>query len=374
MISTSSTDSPNLKKRVLYVANKALPASDYRILYGQKTKTCDVIYGLPKRPASLDDNQYIRMNFGEGIAWSDIFNFLHLLHQLVRNRSKIDFTHYYSTKLVLFGPFVSALARIPSFVTITGLGRSFEESGPLTRLWRYLYLFIVRFSIILSRCVFFQNYGDLQSFAQLFPAYQQKFKYLGSAAFIPSPTNKDFHSTQLKILLVTRLMPAKGVEDFLLVARHFKDKPIEFTLIGPPSLGHELLLKSVNEGNSEGVVDYKGEMKNEALWHEFHTSHIFYFPSTYPEGLARVMLEAGLAGLCPIAYNIVSNKDLIKEGHGFLLEENDVEGAIQVINELYSDRVKLARLAHNYQTYIQNTYSIQAYCDRLDTFIKHFIY
>ena len=78
------------------------------------------------------------------------------------------------------------------------------------------------------------------------------------------------------------------------------------------------------------------------------------------------MLEAGFARLCPIAYDIPANQDLIDKGNGFLLPCGDTEQVIQILVELYNNRTGLEQNAINYQTHITKNYNMTAYAKRMD--------
>src|SRR5688572_19076455 len=90
--------------RLLYVANKRLPDSDYRLCYRHATTLADVVYGLPAKPATLESREFLRLGFDEGIRLSDAANLWKLFHYLRASLGSYDLVHFFSTKLQLFGP------------------------------------------------------------------------------------------------------------------------------------------------------------------------------------------------------------------------------------------------------------------------------
>ena len=83
--------------------------------------------------------------------------------------------------------------------------------------------------------------------------------------------------------------------------------------------------------------------------------------------MPRVMLEAGHAGMCPVASDIPAHRDLIKSGGGFLLtHNNELESLVKYLQRLETDRSELMRNAHAYQTHILKNYTVDAYVKRLD--------
>jgi glycosyltransferase involved in cell wall biosynthesis len=103
---------------------------------------------------------------------------------------------------------------------------------------------------------------------------------------------------------------------------------------------------------------------------ELSLAHIYYFPSSYGEGLSRTMLEAGFACLCPVAYDIPANKDLIAENRGFLLPVGDTSSVISILERLFPDRKLLSSNAHSYQRFITDNYNMDRYAERMDGLLR----
>ncbi|HEC35630.1 MAG TPA: glycosyltransferase [Anaerolineae bacterium] len=356
------------KLRVLCVANKAFPDGDHRLACPQLSKVCSITYALPSKPDVLDENCYVRMGFSEGLHISIIYHFIALLVYLVRNRRRLDFVHYCSTNLILLGPLLSKLAGLPSIITVTGFGRTFSSHKLRFRLLRPLYMLLMGISMRCASRVLFQNRGDLEWLATRFPWASDKFRYVGSAVSMPVTRHKSFSASRLRVLLVARLLPDKGIEDFLQVADALHQKEFEFVLVGPASRGFDELAARVKDYHLRGVIDYKGELDPVATLEEFAQAHVFYFPS-YGEGMARVMLEAGFARVCPIAYDIPANRDLVVDGGGFLLNSGSVKQVISILEDLAGDRKLLERNAIAYQDHIVEHYDIQTFSQRMDNIL-----
>ena len=354
------------KLRILYVSNKTLPTGDYRLLYGQCKEDCDIIYALPDKPEDLAEDRYVKMGFREGLSVKDAFLFFHFFAYLYKNRKRFDLAHFYSTKLILFGPIICRFLRIPSLITLTGLGRIFYDNRFIYRKLRKPYLLCIRISMALTQVVLFQNRGDLQFFSDTFPSQRYRFYYIGSAMDFPLARNKDYSAVKLTVFLVSRLLESKGILDFLKVAERLQGDFFDFVLVGPPSKGCETLSDKVQLCHSKGIITYKMELYGEPLINEYHRSHIFYFPSKYGEGLPRVLLEAGFSGLCPIAYDIPANHDLIGPGRGFIVPTGAIDEVTRILMELYRDRKRLESEAFEYQLFIQGHYIGDVFIKRMD--------
>lgn len=369
---TSHDADPNAgaRLRVLYVANKALPHADYRMAYGRESRRVEVTYGLPGPVAGVPAERFVRVDLREGMGARDLFPLLRLYAYLRRNRRRLHLAHFYSTKLVLVGPLLARAAGVRSLVTVTGLGRTFSEGGAAYALLRRVYLRLARASLGASEAFLFQNNGDLRWLAERIPEHAGKMSYIGSAVSVPDTGERDYEATPLGVLLVTRVMAAKGVDDFIEVARRLHGDRFRFVLVGPPSTGEDALLQRVKAAAEAGWMEYRGELSGDALYDEFRRAAVFYFPSRYAEGLARVMLEAGFFGLCPVACDIVSNRDLLAQGRGFLLPAAaGADDAAALLERLETDRGLLRANAETYRAFVREAYTQEAYTRRMDALL-----
>lgn len=353
----------------LYIANRFLPSNDYRIVYPAYSRICSITYGLPDWYNNRPPEDYLSIKFGEGFHLKDIYQLIKLFYYLRENRKKYDFVHFYATILILFGPLIAKFAGVPAIFTITGFGRTFTSKERRLFILRPIYFFFLCISILLSKGILFQNRSALKTLSKLLPFAKRKFHYVGSAIEFDPVECKTFNSKIINVLCVARLFPDKGIEDFLLVADHLHNNNFKFTLIGPPSQGFENLLVKVQNYASCGIIDYLGEIDSTNTRKQYEKADIFFFPSYYGEGLSRVLLEAGFARLCPIAYDISANKDLIDEGRGFLVDIRDTEIVIAILKRLFIDRALLEQNACLYQDYIVSNYNISTYSKRMDNIL-----
>jgi glycosyltransferase involved in cell wall biosynthesis len=306
------------------------------------------------------------MDFREGLKFKDALNFLKLFLYLCKNQKQIDAVHYYSTLLVLFGPILTYLVGIPAVVTLTGFGRAVTNPQFQYRLLRPIYFVFLWISIRLSDRMLFQNHADQKMIARRFPRLEHKLTYVGSAVVSSVVNQKNFDGDTSRVLLVARLLPDKGIDDFIEIATRLRQEEFEFVLVGPSSVGYDELLDRVKVAHQRGIIRYLGELDTVATEKQFHQAHIFYFPSYYGEGMPRVMLEAGFAKACPIAYDISANLDLVQEDRGFLVPTGDIDQVERNLKELNRDKKKIECHAAAYQKHILENFRIESYAHRLD--------
>ncbi|MHB0959437.1 MAG: glycosyltransferase [Pirellulaceae bacterium] len=347
-------------------ANKMLPAQDYRVNYALNCSWIGVHIAMPGKTEQLPDDRYVQFRVGEGICVSDVSEFARLFTFLLRRRRNIAINHFFSTKFVLFGPILSRMAGIASVVTITGFGRVFNASGPGYRAFRALYFAVLFCSLRFARLVLFQNRGDMAYLAGRFPSYASRFRYIGSAVDVRPLFKETYGQAVLTVVCVARLHWSKGVHDFLDVAERLRGPRYDFVVVGPKSKGDEYLYERVTTLHQKGVIRYAGELGEDDLRTVYEKAHVLLFLS-YGEGMPRVMIEAGLAGVCPVAYDINANRDLVPDArHGYLIRRGDIAAAAEAITQLYDDRSLLRSKAKAFQEHAIENFSMEAYRRNMD--------
>jgi len=133
-----------------------------------------------------------------------------------------------------------------------------------------------------------------------------------------------------------RLVPQKGQEILIEVAKQLKDKGYSFEIVvaGEGKLKESLLQKALDEGVAEqlrflGFVDNMPQFLN--------SIDIFLFPSHW-EGFGYVIAEAMYCEKPVVAFNISSNPELVINNEtGFLVEQGDVAAFAEKAEILIND-------------------------------------
>ena len=114
------------------------------------------------------------------------------------------------------------------------------------------------------------------------------------------------------------------------------------------------------------MLDYVGALEEDYLAKLYSVSDVFCFTS-HGEGMPRVMLEAGMFGLCPVAYDIEAHRDLVVSGvSGYLVAVRDARGISRCLELLSEDRRLLEGCATRYSIHVRENFSQDAYGDRIE--------
>jgi len=207
---------------------------------------------------------------------------------------KPDIIHHVSIKPVIYGGIAARLTGIPAVVgAMSGLGRVFSDNNTKAKILRQ----IVRpmFKIALSHrntSMIFQNPDDQQTFINMGLIKENRTELIrGSGVdldvFTPVPETED----KPIVLFAGRLMWKKGVAEFVEAAKELGEKA-RFVIVGyseptSPDAVPEEYLKQQAEA---GIIEWWG--KRDDMPDVFAQSHIVCLPSSYGEGVPRVLIEA----------------------------------------------------------------------------------
>jgi glycosyltransferase involved in cell wall biosynthesis len=225
---------------------------------------------------------------------------------------KPDIVHHFTIKPVLYGSFVAGIARVAAVVnSISGLGAVF---GSWLRKRSLRSLVALRFA---KMCLWaghwsfvFQCEEDRSAFekAGFLSRARQVLILPGTGVVLTEVlSEKDPSPLPLEVVFVGRLLVRKGARIFLDLARacHADKLPLRFSLIGPLVAGNSvdcLTEIEINNWQTAGFGRYLGYQVD--LIPLLHTTHILVLPSSYEEGLPRIVLEGAVACLAMITSDI----------------------------------------------------------------------
>lgn len=135
---------------------------------------------------------------------------------------------------------------------------------------------------------------------------------------------------KIRLLYVGRLISRKNVNLIIDVYEKLKNKyNLSFTVVGDGPELDKLKMKSND-------VIFKGLVENPQKYYK--NADIFITPSKYGEGLQGTILEAMSSGLTIVATDTEINRELLKDGGGFLVKPNleSLEKGIE--NAISADR------------------------------------
>lgn len=242
----------------------------------------------------------------------------------IYKKEKPDIVHHVALKPVIYGSVAARFSSQSSVVNaLAGLGFLFVSKKIKARLLRP---FIeVAFKKLLNAPkvrVIFQNPDDLSLLISRNILVSEKAVLIkGSGVdtsefYVTSETNE-----KPLVILASRMLWDKGIGDFVEAACQLIKEGIEakFVLVGegdpdnPNSISHNQLLA----WQSENVIEWWG--KRADMQAVFSKSHIVCLPSSYGEGVPKVLIEAASCGRAIVTTNTPGCREIVKDGENGLL-------------------------------------------------------
>lgn len=266
--------------------------------------------------------------------------------QLIRflKRHQLAYVHAFGMKPVVFTGLTMALRLVciqSAIATVTGLGT--HRRYLTTPYMRPL----VRLAMRPFSRVIFQNTDDQLLFEKHgLVTNGQSRVILGAGVdierFSPTASHVDPCSPP-RVVLISRLLKSKGIESFARIAArvHEVDHTVEFELYGEYDAAHP---NAVSLNWLESCTSFHFRGRTDDVPNVLAACDVFLFPSTYGEGVPRVVMEAAAMGVPTVAFDVPGVREaVIHHDTGFLVPPDDEATMVARLLELVHDRSKRAR-------------------------------
>lgn len=288
-------------------------------------------------------------------------NTLRALTALYRHL-KPDVVHHVSIKPVIYGGLAARAAGVPAVVgAMSGLGYVFIGEGTKSQVLRRVVkpLFKLALSTPNTRMIF-QNPDDRHKFIEMgLIRAEQAALIRGSGVdmtyFVPTPETNGVPI----VLFAGRLMWQKGLGEFVEVAERLKGRG-RFVVVGyteatsPDTVSPDQLQAWVDDG----LIEWWG--KRDDMPEVFAQSHIVCLPSTYGEGVPKVLIEAAACARPLVTTDTPGCREITHDGeNGLLVPAGDVEALTDAIGQLLGDKVLRERMGQQGRILAERDFSLE---------------
>ncbi len=258
-------------------------------------------------------------------------------------RLRPDIIHLLTIKPVIYGGLVARVARVPAMVsTITGLGQMFVESGLVTALVRSLIIWLYRFALAHPNArIIVQNSHDAEVLADPGALDRQRVRLIrGSGVNLEEFTRTTSPQGAAIVVLPARLIWEKGVREFVTAAELLQQRGCDarLVLVGDTQTSNPRAVPSrqIEAWVADGIIEWWGRRTD--MPEVFAQSAIVCLPTTYGEGVPKVLLEAAAAGRPIIASDIPGCREVVRDGeNGLLVPKSDPHALADAIFQLTHD-------------------------------------
>jgi glycosyltransferase involved in cell wall biosynthesis len=332
--------------RVLFVDNQVNDFLRYRMVLAQTLRQAgfDVHVALPREPGLEDISCqgipvhifYLRRHSTQPL--DELRCWISLLRLYRRLRPTL--VHHICLKPTLHGGAAARIAGVPAVVNmLTGLGHLFTTRTVKTRVLRWIVARGLGFSFRhYNHRVILQNPDDRDCLLEngVLPGDRTvliKGSGVDLSLFTPEPEPDGLPV----ILMASRLLWEKGVGEFVAVARALRDRGIQarFLLLGEPDPGHPCAvpLPTLEHWRDAGEVEWLGWCDDMPAL--IAQSHIVCLPSSYGEGIPRILIEAAASGRPVVTTDSPGCREVVRHGqNGLLVPVGDREALIAALAHL----------------------------------------
>jgi glycosyltransferase involved in cell wall biosynthesis len=263
-------------------------------------------------------------------------------------REKPSIVHHVTLKPVLYGSIAARLAGVPAVVNaLAGLGHTFVSNDLKTKLFRKIlsYGYRLVFSLSNSRIIF-QNPEDLNTFVKRGIIHASKSILIRGAGADSSVFRYQPEKPGIPIVMFAgRLLWNKGVKDLVDAGQLLKKEGVShrIVLVGTPDSENpkSIPIKTLLSWHNNGLVEWWRFKKSEEMADVLSEAAIIVLPTTYGEGVPKVLIEAAFVGRAIIATNVPGCREIVRHLiNGLLVPPNDIRGLKSSIISLIIDKEK----------------------------------
>lgn len=283
----------------------------------------------------------------------------------LQKKLKPDIVHLVTIKPVIYGGITARLAKVKNIVAaVPGLGSAFRKNG--FKGWILHKIVSSLYKTALSNknvFVIFQNKDDKKVITELCKLLEEQTKLIpGSGVnlneyhFLPEPAGVPV------LIMASRLLKDKGVPEFINAARILKQKGIvaEFLLAGDidPENPTSVTTAELDEWKKEEIVKILGFRSDIAAL--FSKSNIVIFPSSYREGLPKVLVEAAACGRAVITTDAPGCRDaIIPDKTGLLVPVKNAVAVADAAEHLINNQERRKEFGKAGREFAEQVFNIE---------------
>jgi glycosyltransferase involved in cell wall biosynthesis len=286
------------------------------------------------------------------------------LHRLYR-RLKPDLVHHLRLKPVLYGTLAARLAGRPAVAnSLTGLGYVFTATGREAATLRRIAQFGLRVALRHENStVIFENPDDRRRFVDSELVNERRTAIVaGSGVDVNFFQETPFPAGTPLVVLASRMLWDKGVGEFVEAARLIAGRGVHarFALVGDTDAGNPSAVPrdQLQKWHAEGVVEWWGFRRD--IQDVLGQSHVVCLPSSYGEGIPRILIEAASCGRPLVATDAPGCREIVRDGlNGFLVPVKNAEFLANALQKLVVDKDLRIRMGANGRKLVLSGFSLQ---------------
>jgi glycosyltransferase involved in cell wall biosynthesis len=262
---------------------------------------------------------------------------------LLFRRLRPDLLHLLTIKPVIYGGIAARLAGVKAVVsTITGLGQVFVAQGILPFVLKSLVVRLYGLATGHKKArVIVQNRGDRETIVSTGAVNSEKVRLVrGSGVSMEIFAMTSEPEGMPVVILPSRLIWEKGVAVFAAAAKYLKAEGVDarFALVGDtqPSNPRAVPKSVIEDWVTDGDLEWWG--RHTDMPEVYKSATIVCLPSTYGEGVPKVLIEAAASGRPIVTAENPGCQEIVEHGvNGLVVPGNDAFALAEALKLLLSD-------------------------------------
>ncbi|MBT0719872.1 glycosyltransferase family 4 protein [Rosenbergiella collisarenosi] len=253
-----------------------------------------------------------------------MFNTIILLHKIGP-----DILHSITIKPIIIGGIYSRFFKKNFITNIVGLGRVFDNGGIIFKSIRFLVTRFYKFIFKNPKSkIIFEHDNDRFLLGNFLNLNSTQTTVIDGAGVDTNffAYQQEEHSKVPVVFFAARMLKNKGLDTLVEIKRELAKENIKFQLIvagievpdDPQAISHT----TIKNWEEQGDIIWLGTRKD--MSELITQSNIVALPTTYPEGVPRILIEACAIGRACIAYDSGGCGSIVVDGvNGFLVKKDN---------------------------------------------------
>lgn len=262
-----------------------------------------------------------------------------------------DIVHHIAMKPVLYGSIAARIAGVRRVINnLAGLGFVFSSRSLKARVLRPAIRRLLALTLNRPRTLtIVQNTDDAQVMTDAIGVAPSHLRLIKGSGVNPAlyPAQHQDEQPPL-VVLASRMIRDKGIADFVAAAtslRHAGNIDARFVLLGSPDDGNPQAIPQaeLEAYHRDGSVEWWGH-RDDMPGILAHAA-IVCLPTTYGEGIPKILIEAAAAGCAIVAYDVAGCREIVADGdNGLLVRPGDITGLAAALGGLLADPARRATM------------------------------
>jgi glycosyltransferase involved in cell wall biosynthesis len=298
------------------------------------------------------------------------YSFLHEVRAIselrdIYRREKPDIIHQVALKPILYGSIAAmGLGNVPIINAFAGLGYLVSSSSIKAKVLRSGIWTALRFLLKRGNSfVLLQNREDQELLIREIGVPTEKTTVIrGSGVDMDQfkPTTEASPERAPTVLLSSRMLWIKGINDFVDAAKILRDKGLtaRFVLVGDTDLGSPGAIPRAQlvEWQRSGMVEWWGHQPS--MHETLREAAIVSLPSHGGEGVPKALIEAAACGRAIVATDVPGCRDIVRHRiNGLLVPPKNPMALADALQELLADSSTRSEMGRRGREIASNEFS-----------------